>query len=275
VEFHKIIEPLADPVACGGRRQDAFHVVCPSIPGFGFSSPPTKPGVGTQAVSELFMRLMSDLGYHRFFVQGGDLGSGISLRIGRLGQKRIRGMHLNMALVFEPASDPMRGVTPEEQAEIDSRNDPDDMAYGRIQSARPQSLGYGLNDSPAALAGWIVEKFHAWTDHRGDHEAAVSREEILTNICIYWFTGTITSSFRYYYENAHVDESRLSLHSQIPAPLSVALSPKDLLHPPRAWAERQFNLSRWTRMPRGGHFAALEEPGLLVEDIRAAFRPHR
>lgn len=275
VEFHKVIEPLADPAVHGGRPEDAFHIVCPSIPGFGFSTAPTQPGVGSHVVSELFIHLMADLGYHRFFVQGGDLGAGISLRIGRIAQKRIRGIHLNMALFFEPADDPMRGVSPEEQMEIDDRNDPDDLAYGRIQSARPQSLGYGMNDSPAALAAWIVEKFHSWTDHQGDHETAVSRDEILTNICIYWFTGTITSSFRYYYENAHLDESVLRLPSQVPAPLSVALFPKDLLHPPRAWAERQFNLVRWTRMPRGGHFAALEEPELLVADIREAFRPQR
>ena len=274
-EFHKIIGPLTEPERFGGNKDDAFHVVCPSIPGFGFSSPPTHPGFETRAAGRLFMRLMGSLGYERYFVQGGDLGAGIALKTGRLAQERIAGIHLSMPLVFAPKDDPMRGVSQAEIDRMEKTKDPDEGGYGRIQGTKPQSLGYGLHDSPAGLAAWITEKFHGWTQHQGDHEEAVSREELLTNISIYWFTGTITSSARYYYECAHFDDAGVVEPPTIPAPVAFALFPGDLLHPPRAWAQRQFNVSRWTEMPRGGHFAALEAPDLLVEDVRAAFRPFR
>ncbi|MFP4377064.1 MAG: epoxide hydrolase family protein [Spirochaetales bacterium] len=271
-EFHKIIDVLAEPERHGGRKEDAFHVVCPSIPGFGFSSAPQSPGFETRAASRLFFRLMSDLGYERFFVQGGDLGAGIALKMARLGQERIVAAHLNMALLFAPKQDPMRNVTEEERKRLDESQDPDGVGYAAIQSTKPQSLGYGLTDSPAGLAGWIVEKFHAWTDHNGDLERAVSRDELLTNISIYWFTATATSSARYYYETAHYDEASANDPQTVPAPISFALFPADLMQPPREWARRKFNLARWTRMPRGGHFAALEEPELLANDIWESFR---
>ena len=274
-EFHKIIEPLTDPERFGGSADDAFNVICPSIPGYGFSSPPTHPGFETRAASRLFMGLMDHLGYGRYFVQGGDLGAGISLKVGRLAQEKVAGIHLNMALVFAPKEDPMRGVSQEEIDRMEEMKDPDEGGYGRIQGTKPQTLGYGLHDSPVGLAAWIAEKFHGWTQHDGEHEKAVSRDEILTDISIYWFTATITSSARYYYECSHFDDAGVTEPPTIPAPVAFALFPGDLLHPPRAWAERQFNVSRWTVMDRGGHFAALEAPDLLVEDIRAAFRPFR
>jgi microsomal epoxide hydrolase len=274
-EFHKVIGPLTDPERFGGCAEDAFHVVCPSIPGFGFSSAPTQPGFETRAASRLFMQLMDDLGYDRYFLQGGDLGAGISLKMGRLAQERIAGIHLNMPLVFSPRDDPMRGVSQEEIDLMEKMGDPDGGGYASIQSTKPQTLGYGLHNSPVGIAGWIVEKFHGWTDHDGNHEDAVSREEILTNISIYWYTGTATSSARYYYECAHFDETSVVEPPTIPAPVAYALFPGELMHPPRAWAERQFNVARWSKMERGGHFAALEVPDLLVQDIRASFRPLR
>jgi pimeloyl-ACP methyl ester carboxylesterase len=275
-DFHKIIEPLADPDRFGGSASDAFHIICPSIPGFGFSSAPRRPGFDVQAAAELFARLMADLGYGRYAVQGGDLGAGIALRLGRVDPAHLAGIHLNLPLGFPPKDDPLRGVTPAEMQRYERVKESmkDGWGYSQIQGTKPQTLGYGLTDSPTGLAAWIVEKFHAWSQHSGNFETVISRDEVLTDISIYWFTGTITSSARYYYEMDHADDAKRT-SARMEVPLSVALFPGEIHQPPRAWLDRRFNVIRWTEMARGGHFAALEAPDLLVDDIRQAFRPLR
>ena len=273
-EFLKVIEPLTNPRAHGGDPADAFHVVAPSIPGYGFSDAPREPGFDARAVARRFATLMARLGYERYFAQGGDWGSAISTWIGADDAAHCAAIHLNLVFVARPKEEPMAGVS---QAELDRANQraaymAEETGYQSIQSTKPQTLGYGLNDSPAGLASWIVEKFHGWTAHNGDHELAVSRDELLTNITLYWATQSITSSVRLYYENRHAGNR---YPERIETPTCVAIFPGELAIPPRRWVERQYNLVHWTEHPRGGHFAALEVPELLVPEIRAAFRPFR
>ena len=273
-EFLKVIEPLTNPRAHGGDPADAFHVVAPSIPGYGFSDAPREPGFDARAVARRFATLMARLGYERYFAQGGDWGSAISTWIGADDAAHCAAIHLNLVFVARPKEEPMAGVS---QAELDRANQraaymAEETGYQSIQSTKPQTLGYGLNDSPAGLASWIVEKFHGWTAHNGDHELAVSRDELLTNITLYWATQSITSSVRLYYENRHAGNR---YPERIETPTCVAIFPGELAIPPRRWVERQYNLVHWTEYPRGGHFAALEVPELLVPEIRAAFRQFR
>ena len=273
-EFLKVIDPLTNPRAYGGDAVDAFHVVAPSIPGYGFSDAPREPGFDARAVARRFAALMARLGYERYFAQGGDWGSAISTWIAADDAAHCAAIHLNLVFVARPKEEPMAGVS---QAELDRANQraaymAEETGYQSIQSTKPQTLGYGLNDSPAGLASWIVEKFHGWTAHNGDHEHAVSRDELLTNITLYWATQSITSSVRLYYENRHAGNR---YPERIETPTCVAIFPGELAIPPRRWVERQYNLVHWTEHPRGGHFAALEVPELLVPEIRAAFRQFR
>jgi pimeloyl-ACP methyl ester carboxylesterase len=276
-QMHKIIPMLANPAAHGGDPADAFDVIVPSIPGYGFSDRPAEPGMASPAVSRIWVRLMVEgLGYDRFAAQGGDIGTGITTRLGLHYPEHIIGLHLT-----DPAW-PYRGPGSAELSEAERRYveeaerwEEEEGAYQDMQSTKPQTLAYGLNDSPAALAAWIVEKFRAWSDCDGDVERAFTRDELLTNITIYWVTETINSSIRYYREST-LYSPELSQDDRVTVPTAVALFPKDIDQPPREWAERTYtNLQRWTTMPRGGHFAALEAPELLVEDIRAFFRPLR
>ena len=273
-EFMKIIGPLSDPVAYGGDKANAFHVVCPSLPGYGFSSAPRKPGFGIKQVAEVEMKLMAALGYDHYIAQGGDWGAVSSSWLGAIDAEHCKGVHLNMPLARRP-----KDVAPEkltsgltesdlvnlEAARAFNRNE---TAYHRLQSTKPQSLGYGLHDSPVGLAAWILEKFHRWSDCDGNVELQFTKDELLANITLYWVTGTITSSMRLYYETTKAGHSGPP-DQYVQTPTAVALFPKELVLPPRRWAENYFNIVRWTPMPRGGHFAALEEPDMLVEDIRA------
>lgn len=282
-EFTKILGPLTEPEKHGGQVEDAFHVVCPSLPGFGFSSKPAEPGWSSQRMAEVIAKLMARLGYARYGAQGGDWGGGIVRWLASGDGAHCVGAHNNFPGASQPAEDPMRGVS---QAEIDRMQQrrkelSDHYGYAAIQGSRPLTLAYGLNDSPAGLAAWIVDKFWAWSDHGGRLENSFTKDELLTNVMIYWVTQTMSSSTRIYFESSHNNPRPASMTEfqggGKSAPLGFALFPKEINVPPRAWVERNLGrtLIHWTEMPRGGHFAALEQPQLLVDDVRAFFRKIR
>ncbi len=269
----KIVPLLTDPAWYGGDPADAFDVVVPSLPGFGFSDRPRERGMNGQRIAALWARLMGDtLGYRRFAAAGGDLGSGITRRLALAHPELVVGMHLTD--VGYPTAD-RPDLSAAERRYLAAVRDWSvrEGAYAALQSTKPQTLAYGLTDSPIGLAAWIVEKYRAWSDCDGDVERRFSKDEVLTTIMIYWATETINSSMRLYYEASHA--SPLTPEQRIEVPAGVAIFPKDLALPPRAWAEHSLRVERWTEMPRGGHFAAMEEPALLVEDLRAFFRPLR
>jgi len=277
-EFHKIIGLLTDPTAHGGKAEDAFHVVCPSLPGFGFSSKTKERGWNSQRMAEVIAKLMARLGYERYGAQGGDWGGGIVRWLAGT-DRRCVGAHNNFPAANRPTEDPTRGVTAEELKRVEKRQQElrDHYGYGAIHSTRPLTIGYGLNDSPAGLAAWVVDKFWAWSDHGGDLEKKFSRDELLTNVMLYWVTESMPSSVRIYYESSHPGPRPMSMTEWKgggkSAPLGYALFPKEINVPPRAWVERTVGPSmvHWTEMPRGGHFAALEEPELLAGDVRKFF----
>jgi pimeloyl-ACP methyl ester carboxylesterase len=273
-EMVKIIPMLADPEAFGGDPDDAFDVVVPSLPGFGFSMAPKQTGTNAFAVARLWAELMTGLGYERFGAQGGDLGAGVSTCLGMLFPERMIGLHLNFIPgSFQPPYLPsVQHLTPEETEFVAARAawTAAEGGYSHLHATKPQTLAYALNDSPVGLAAWIVEKFRSWSDCNGDVESVFSRDELLTNISIYWFTQTIGSSMRTYWEGR-----KCPLHfapgQRINVPCAVAHFPKELTMPPKQWVGQVFDIKRWTEMSRGGHFAALEQPNALVEDIRAFF----
>ncbi|TDI96299.1 MAG: epoxide hydrolase [Deltaproteobacteria bacterium] len=275
--FSKVIEPLRDPVAHGGRAEDAFHIVCPSLPGYGFSDPPRRPGFDVNSVAETFVKLMEKLGYSRYGAQGGDWGSIITTCMALVDPEHLCGIHLNMVVAAPPEGlSATEGLSPKELAAVAdlAKFQKDETGYQSIQGSKPQTLGYGLNDSPAGLAAWIVEKFRTWSDCEGDVERCYTKDELLSNIMLYWITQTITSSTRLYYETMH--SGRFAPASQrVTVPMGAAIFPREIIRPPRKWAEATYNIKRWTEMPSGGHFAALEEPDRLVEDIRAFYRDLR
>jgi microsomal epoxide hydrolase len=276
VEFLKVIGPLADPRAHGGDAADAFHLVIPSIPGFGFSGPTHETGWNVGRIARAWAELMQRLGYNRYGAQGGDWGSGISRELGRITPNRVVGVHLNMLLTF-PSGDPadLANLTEDEQARLGelTRYDRELSGYARIQSTRPQTLAYGLTDSPVGQLAWIVEKFKEWTDSTDVPEDAVDRDQLLTNVMFYWLTATAGSSARLYYEAVHGGEWGRPKPSQTPT--GVAVFPRDIARPIRRFAERTNNIVHWTEFSRGGHFAAMEAPDLLVEDVRTFFRRFR
>ena len=276
-EFVKIIGPLTDPVAHGGRAEDAFHVISPSMPGYGFSGRPRQRGFDPERIAGIFARLMERLGYERYGAQGGDWGSSVSSWLGRSDAEHVVGIHLNFIWVGPPegVEDPTAGLTSEELEWLQRRQDwlSNEWGYGQIQGTKPQTLGYALNDSPVGLAAWLIEKFRTWSDSQGDIESRFSKDELLTNVMLYWATQSIASSTRLYYESRHSTSSGADLRVEVPT--AYALFPKEVVLSPRSWVEARYNLARWSQMPRGGHFAALEEPQLLVEDIRTFFRDLR
>jgi microsomal epoxide hydrolase len=273
-EFLKILGPLTDPAAHGSDRSNAFHVVAPSMPGYGFSGPTTRTGIDIRAVGQLNAALMARLGYERYGAQGGDWGAIASVQSALVDPEHVAGIHLNMAVARAPDSaNPLEGVGPEEAEGLGAMDHfrKEETGYQSIQGTKPQTLAYGLTDSPAGLAGWILEKFRTWSDCNGDVWSRFTRDEVLTNITLYWVTGTINASTRMYYETM---KSRRfgGANERVEVPTGVALFPKELFRPPRKWVEDAYNLVHWTRMQSGGHFAALEEPELLVDDIRTFFR---
>jgi microsomal epoxide hydrolase len=272
--FHRIIPMLTDPEKYGGDPADSFDVVAPSLPGFGFSNRPKERGWNTAQDAGIFEALMTEvLGYERYAAHGGDGGSPISQLLAGSYPGSVVGIHLtdigwDKAMQLDPStlSETERRYMRDLEA-----SSLEEGGYVMIQGSRPQTLGYGLNDSPVGLAAWIVEKFRSWSDCDGDVERSFTKDELLTNISIYWVTQTINSSIRPYYEGMH---SWSDPNPRVEAPVGMALFPKDN-PPPRETAERFLNLQRWTEMPRGGHFTAMEEPELLAEDIRAYFRDFR
>jgi pimeloyl-ACP methyl ester carboxylesterase len=276
-EFLKILGPLTNPTAFGGSADDAFHVVAPSMPGYGFSGPTTRTGVDIRVVAETNIALMERLGYSRYGAQGGDWGAIATTQMGGIAPKGLVGIHLNMCVARAPDKDnPLDGVQPDEMEALGALADfrEKETGYQQIQGTKPQTLAYGLTDSPAGLAGWILEKFRTWSDCDGDVYSRFTRDELLTNIMIYWVTGTINASTRMYCETLRSNRFRPG-QEKVLVPTAVARFPKELFRPPLAWAEAAFNIQQWTAMPRGGHFAAMEEPELLVEDIRNFFRTIR
>lgn len=272
VEFAGLVGPLTDPISYGGSESDAFHVVVPSLPGFGFSGKPAEPGFSPERMADMLAALMERLGYDRYGVQGGDWGGIIGRSLAGNHGEAVIGFHTNFVLGGPAAgTDPTEGVTADESEMRRDRAEAfaEGSAYQEIQGTKPQTLGVGLNDSPAGLAAWIVEKFHGWSDNDGDVESAFTRDELLTNITLYWVTETITSSARIYYESRHAPASRPVRYVEVPT--AGAIFPKEIYFTPRVWAEARYNIVRWTVMPRGGHFAALEEPELLLDDVRAFF----
>jgi microsomal epoxide hydrolase len=277
--FLKLIPLLTDPAAHGAEFQSSFDVIVPSLPGFGFSD---RPRQGTTfGFGDLMHKLMAEgLGYRRYAVQGGDWGGMVAEHIARSHAGSLIGIHLTDVPFFHIFQKPSRPSAAEaaylkKMEEFQQK----EGAYALIQSTRPLTLACGLNDSPAGLAAWLVEKFRAWSDCDGDLEKCFSKDQMLTHIMIYWVTQTIDSSFFPYYDMANagalrwISETVKSWLGSADVPAGFALFPKDLVNPPREWAERFFKVQRWTEMPRGGHFAALEEPELLAEDLRAMFAP--
>jgi epoxide hydrolase len=271
VEFLDVIPRLTDPESFGGEASDAFHVVAPSLPGYGWSEPPRTPGWDEHRIANAFIALMSRLGYSHYGAQGGDWGAQVTTRIGALDPEHCAAIHLNMALGAPPESD--APLTDEEQADLKAMRlfVKEESGYANEQGTKPQTLGVALNDSPAGLLAWIVEKFRAWSDCGGHPENCFTRDQMLTNVMAYWVTQTSASSVRLYWESRHSGLSAQSLPF-VDVPTGVARYPKEPLRWPRSWVERQYNVVHWAPMERGGHFAAMEQPDLFVEDLRTFFR---
>lgn len=277
VEFLEIVPRLTDPARFGGDPADAFTVIAPSLPGYALSFTPGQKRFGIEAMADCFAELMTDvLGYRRFGAQGGDWGSFVTARLGYAYPERLSGIHLNMmpvrrdpAMVSEPTPEERR-YTEELQVWLK-----EETGYQWIQGTRPQTLAFALTDSPAGLAAWIMEKFRAWSDCGGNPDAVFSRDHLLANISLYWFTGAIGSSFWPYYARMH-GPWPIPAGETVSAPTGYCEFPREILRPPRSIAERTFtDIRRWSVMDRGGHFAAMEQPEALAREIRAFFRPLR
>jgi epoxide hydrolase len=249
------------------RLTDSFHVIAPSLPGYGFSEPTRTRGWDVPRVARAFIELMQRLGYPRYGAQGGDWGAQVTTRIGALDSEHCAAIHLNMPIADPP--DESSALTEEEQADLAALQHfrRDESGYAQEQMTKPQTLGAALNDSPAGLLAWIVEKFRTWSDCNGDPENCFTRDQLLTNVMTYWVTQTITASTRLYWENKNSAEPP----PIVGVPTGVARYPKEPLRLPRAWIERRYNVTYWRDMPRGGHFAAMEQPELFTEDLRNFF----
>jgi epoxide hydrolase len=274
VEFQKVIAPLADPTAHGGDAADAFHVVCPSLPGYGFSDKPSASGTGVERIADLWSALMVRLGYPRYVAQGGDWGAMVTTQIAMRDTAHCAGIHLNMPIAApDPAT--MNDLTPREQSALAGiKHYGDwDSGYSKQQSTRPQTLGYGLVDSAAGQAAWILEKFWAWTDCDGHPENVLSRDELLDNIMLYWLPATGASSARLYWESFRTQTEALA---PVTIPAGCSIFPKEIFRMSRRWAEKRFtHLVHWNELERGGHFAAFEQPAAFVDEVRACFRKIR
>jgi pimeloyl-ACP methyl ester carboxylesterase len=272
VEFHKVIAPLTDPTAHGGEAADAFHVVCPSLPGYGFSDKPTATGWNIQKIGAAWAQLMPRLGYPRYVAQGGDWGAMVTTAVATQDPEHCLGIHLNMPVVA-PDPETMSELTEQEQAALVALGHYTrwDSGYSKQQSTRPQTLGYGLVDSPAGQAAWILEKFWSWTDCDGHPENVLTRDELLDNVMLYWLPGNGASSARLYWES--FDTPSLD---PVSVPTGCSIFPKEIIRCSRRWAEKRFaNIVHWNHLERGGHFAAFEQPEIFVAELRACFRHMR
>ncbi|MGV9367943.1 epoxide hydrolase family protein [Amycolatopsis sp. NPDC003731] len=275
-EVSKIIRPLTDPASHGGDPADAFDVIAPSIPGYGFSPYPDKPGMSPKSVATLFDTLMSDvLGYSRYGAQGGDWGAMITTSLGRDHAAHVLGIHLNMLGAMPVLDENSAPLNDAEQTFMEQVREflDKESAYSQIQGTRPATIAAGLADSPAGLAAWMVEKFRAWSDNDGDVESVFSKDDLLTDITLYWLTNTAGTAARLYYEAFH--NEGLLAPGYVPTPTGFAAFAKEIIKPPEEFLRRSYNLTRFTAFDKGGHFAAMERPEDLVTEIREFFRPLR
>ena len=276
-EFSKIVGPLTDPVSHGGDIADSYHVIAPSLPGFGFSERPSEPGYSPEKMAHILAGLMQRLGYEQYAIAGGDWGAIINRHLANNYPERLIGLHSNMVLAGPPADAAHRDDVPEAISSLRTARTAymlNEVGYQRIQGTKPQSLGYGLNDSPAGLAAWIVEKFHGWSDMPqgadGDLDDYFTKDELLTNIAIYWFTETITSSARIYYENSKTPVAKPIEYIDVPT--GVALYPAEIFITPRSWVAAAYDLRHYSLMEKGGHFAALEQTESYLNELNTFFR---
>ena len=273
IEFLDVIGPLTDPTAYGGRAEDAFHVVVPSLPGFCFSDKPTAVGWSVQRTAQAWVALMQRLGYRKWVAQGGDWGSGVTHVLGLMRPAGLLAAHVNLPFVFpqEIPSDP----TPEEKQAIErlAEYTTEGSGYFKLQSSKPQTVAYALADSPSGQAAWIYEKFQSWTDNEGEPEDALSIDQMLDGITLYWLTDSAGSSAQFYWESARNQPGGAFHGGRIELPMAATIFPRDYYRAPRAWAEALWpNLFYWNEVDRGGHFAAWEQPALFTDEVRKAFR---
>jgi pimeloyl-ACP methyl ester carboxylesterase len=272
VEFHKVIGPLVNPTEHGGEASDAFHVVAPSLPGYGFSDKPTAPGWGIGKIADTWAALMARLGYERYVAQGGDWGAMVTTRIGIQDPEHCACIHLNMPVAM-PDPETMTDLSEQEQGAIASlaHYQEKDSGYSKQQSTRPQSLGYGLVDSPAGQAAWVVEKFWSWTDNDGHPEDVLTRDELLDNVMLYWLPATGASSARLYWESFGTPDVE-----EVTTATGCSIFPKEIIRTSKRWAEKRFkNIVYWNELGKGGHFAAFEQPETFVNELRTCFRKAR
>jgi len=276
-EFHKIIPMLTDPVSYGGSAEDSFTVIAPSLPGYTFSFKPDQARFSVEEITDAFAELMTKvLGFKSFVAQGGDWGGFVTSRMGFVYPELLKAIHLNFLAVRRDPSI-VENPSEEEAVFLKQLNEflKDETGYQWIQGTKPQTLAYGLTDSPVGLAAWLVEKFHTWTDHRGDLDGYFGRDTMLTDIMLYWTTGAIGSSFWPYYARIH-SPWPIPIGKTVDVPTGYIQFPKEILSPPRSVANLFYsNIQSWTECERGGHFAALEQPELLVKDMRQFFRAYR
>jgi pimeloyl-ACP methyl ester carboxylesterase len=276
VEFLKVLGPLADPTAHGGDAADAFHVVCPSLPGYGFSDRPARPGWGVERIAGAWAELLGRLGYARYGAAGSDWGTSVSTVLAQLAPGHVAGIHLVPPLAPpDPAT--LDDLTDRERAALATLEHAAewDSGYSKEHATRPQTIGYALVDSPVALCAWIVEKFWAWTDWDGHLENLLSRDEVLDNVMLYWLPGTGASSARLYWESIRQVNRWISgsVDDTVAVPTGCSIYPRELQRPSRRWAERRFlDIRHWNELDKGGHFAALEQPASFVDELRSFFR---
>ncbi len=271
VEFHKVIEPLTNPTEHGGDASDAFHVICPTLPGFGFSGKPETTGWGVERIADAWATLMARLGYDQYFAQGGDWGSAVTRSLGAQDADHCAAIHITLAMGTRPRTE--GEPTPEERRALKGAEyyQTWDSGYSKQQATRPQTIGYGLADSPSGQAAWILEKFWAWTDCDGHPENVLTRDEMLDNVMLYWATNSATSSARIYWES--FGKARTV---NLSVPVGVAVYPKEIVPPVRSWMAADYpKIVHWSEQAKGGHFAAFEQPELFVADVRTCFRQLR
>ncbi len=268
IEFINTIDPLVNPTAHGGEAKDAFHVVLPSIPGYGFSDKPTRKGWNRTRIAYAWHELMSRLGYPEYVAQGGDWGSVVTTEMGRLKLDGLKAIHVNLPFVV-PHDLPAE-LSVEEQAALDqcALFASDGIAYHDLQTTRPETIGFALADSPVGQAAWIYEKLASWSDSDGRAESAFSYDQMLDNIMFYWLTNSAASSARMYAEHPGLNFGAIA----VDLPVAVSIFPGEIYTPPKVWAEKAFSqLIYWNKASKGGHFAAFEQPQLFVAELRAAF----
>jgi len=277
VEFQKVIEPLTNPTAHGGEAADAFHLICPSLPGYGFSDKPTRSGWNVQRIAQAWSELMPRLGYKRYAAQGGDWGAIVTTFIGLLDPANCIGIHLNMPIA-PPDPDTRDSMTEKEKSAIEGMqyyNDWD-SGYSKEQSTRPQTLAYGLSDSPVGQLTWILEKFWSWTDCSGHPENVLTRDELLDNVMLYWLPGNAGSSARLYWESFPRAGAGTAAFPPVTVPVGCSIFPKEIFRTSKRWAEKRFpKLVYFNELGKGGHFAAFEQPETFVTEVRACFRMMR